>query len=148
MFTNTVGGPEVQNDVLKMLQKINELNVSSVVSTKGHRLPCKHIIHVASPTWQDGRNNEENLLFEAVNNLLKEAVRLKAETIALPAIGAGAHGIPPDICAITMIVAICLYLTEMQNSEVRELRLVDQSVSVIEQWAQALQENGLFRTSK
>ena len=30
--------------------------------TRGYRLPCKYVIHIAGPIWQDGHHGERELL--------------------------------------------------------------------------------------
>lgn len=141
----------MHSDVTKQLQTLSHLPIGNVVQTSGHgELFCKRIIHMSSPTWQGGRQGEEHQLYDAIYNVMMEVVRLRVHTVALPAIGAGTHSFPVDICATTMIAAIisCLNVMSDDATDLQELRFVDRNSQIIEQWIKCLQDNGLTAHSE
>ena len=64
--------------------------------TGGHNLEAKHIIHTVGPIWEDGHENEPQLLENCYKNSLRLASENGIRTIAFPAISTGAYDFPPD----------------------------------------------------
>lgn len=62
--------------------------------TKGYNLPAQHIIHTVGPVYQDGQQDEAELLADCYRNSLKLAEKYKVKTIAFPAISTGIYGYP------------------------------------------------------
>lgn len=75
------------------------LAAGGAVLTKGHNLPANWIVHAVGPNRHAGETDAA-LLEAAFSNALHAADRIGANTVALPAIGAGAYGWEPaDVAA-------------------------------------------------
>ena len=71
---------------------------SAVPSVAG-LLSAKFVFHAVGPVWRGGREGEPALLQSAYRACLKLAVDHACESIAFPAISAGAYGYPVDLAA-------------------------------------------------
>ncbi|MEG1641481.1 MAG: O-acetyl-ADP-ribose deacetylase [Synergistaceae bacterium] len=91
-------------------------------ATKAYNLPAKYVVHTAGPIWKGGTHNEEQLLQNSYENSLKEALKLKAKTIAIPAISTGIYRFPPAKAAEIALTAVAKYLQE--HNTIQEIILV------------------------
>ena len=76
----------------------------AVITTAGN-LPAKFVIHAVGPVWNDGKNNEEQLLYLAYFNSLKLAIEHRVRTISFPNISTGIYRFPKDRAALIAINA-------------------------------------------
>jgi O-acetyl-ADP-ribose deacetylase len=71
--------------------------------TQGYRLPARYVIHAVGPVWQDGAENEPELLARCYRNSLALAAANDIHSIAFPAISTGIFGYPKSpACAIAV----------------------------------------------
>lgn len=68
--------------------------VGQAVATPAFKLDATHIIHAVGPVWRGGDHNEAALLRSAYDNALNLALRLNAQSVALPLLSAGTFGYP------------------------------------------------------
>jgi len=88
-------GPEL----LRYNMKLGGCGTGKAKLAPGFNLPAKNIIHTVGPVWNDGRNNEENLLADCYKNSLKIAVENDIKTIAFPSISTGVYRFPIEKAA-------------------------------------------------
>lgn len=97
--------------------KLGGCKVGNAKITKGHKLPCKYIIHAVGPKWKGGKNGEEELL----RSCYKEAIRLATEhqcaSVAFPLISAGVYGYPKDQ-ALRVAVETLSEVTEEKGMDI------------------------------
>ncbi len=89
------------------------LTPGEAIVTSGYRLPARQVIHTVAPRWIEGLNNQVETLSDCYRNSLYLADELELKSIAFPALGTGAFGIPREVAMPTALQAISLYL---QNS--------------------------------
>jgi O-acetyl-ADP-ribose deacetylase (regulator of RNase III) len=71
--------------------------------TKGYNLKTKWIIHTVGPVWHDGNRGEDRLLENCYRHSLELAMKLKAASIAFPAISTGVYRFPIErACKIAL----------------------------------------------
>jgi len=83
--------------------------------TQAYNLPAKWVIHTVGPIWDEGENNEDNLLADCYRHSLELAVQHGAKTIAFPAISTGIYGFPMDRAAHVAIGETAAFLRHDQT---------------------------------
>lgn len=71
--------------LLKECRKLGGCGVGEAKLTRGHRLPCKYVIHTVGPRWQGGAAGERESLRACYLNSLELAAGRGCDTVAFPA---------------------------------------------------------------
>ena len=101
------------NQLLSERKKLGSLEVGKAGVTPAFNLPAKIVIHSVCPMWENGKNNELDMLYETYLLIFDIAGRYNCESIALPLLGTGVSGIPCDIAVQVAMDAIGKILEEM-----------------------------------
>lgn len=107
--------------------------------TLGYRLPAKYIIHTVGPVWNNGTENEPDLLASCYKTSLELAVQQEIKSIAFPAISTGAYRFPFNLAAkiayetITQFLAIHnsierVYLVCFSEKDVKQFKKVVEKI--------------------
>lgn len=95
------GGPEIMAETRAKYPQGCPTG-SAVISGAG-RLPCKYVIHAVGPIYRDGQHGEPELLASAYRRSLELAVTHGCQSVAFPALSAGAYGYPlPEAARIAL----------------------------------------------
>lgn len=95
------GGPEI----LEACREIRKsrypdgLPTGEAVATTAGKMPARYVIHTVGPVYGSCGEQCAELLAACYRNSIEEAVRLKCDTIAFPAISTGVYGYPKDAAA-------------------------------------------------
>ncbi len=92
-----VGGPALMQETAEKYP--NGCPVGSAVVTSAGALNAKYVFHAVGPVWKGGKSREPALLASAFRTCLKLAIENKCQSIAFPALSAGAYGYPMDLAA-------------------------------------------------
>ena len=85
--------------------------------TKGYLLSAKFIIHTVGPVWNNGTENEEELLASCYRTSLELAAENNIKTIVFPSISTGAYRFPFEKAAKTAHETITNFLNQNQSIE-------------------------------
>lgn len=88
----------------------------AVVTTAGH-MPSTYVIHTVGPVWQDGQQNEEELLKNAYEHSLQLADSLKLQSMAFPNISTGTYAFPKKRAAEIALETVVTFLKGSENLE-------------------------------
>lgn len=89
---------------------IGKLGVGHAAMTDAYNMPCKKIIHVASPVYIDGYRGEDILLAHCYAESLNLLSENKLNSIAFPLIASGTNGFPDKTAFSIAKSAILNYL--------------------------------------
>ncbi len=104
-------------DLLDACRLLGGCKTGDAKITQGFRLQASRIIHTVGPVWRGGQSREPELLAACYRRSLEEAVKVRAQSIAFPAISTGIFGYP--IAAATMIAIATIRDFPMPPSDVR-----------------------------
>ena len=118
------GGACIQEESDALSETVTNIKEGDVfVMKKVGNLPCKSLIHVVSPYWKGGTQNEESLLKNACLKALEKSQSF--QTISFPAIGSdNTHSFPISICAENMIKAVVEFSQQYPACSLSEVALV------------------------
>ena len=80
--------------VRRACKRLGGCAVGNAAATPAYDLPAAHIIHAVGPVWQGGAAGEAQLLRSAYDSALNLALRLNAQSVAMPLLSAGTFGYP------------------------------------------------------
>src|SRR5215217_8791522 len=88
-------GPEL----LAECRTLGGCDTGDAKTTRGYRLPARHVIHTPGPIWRGGSAGERELLASCYRSCFREAADIEAGSIAFPSISTGAYGFPIELAA-------------------------------------------------
>jgi O-acetyl-ADP-ribose deacetylase (regulator of RNase III) len=114
------GGPAILAECreLRSSRYPQGLPAGQAVATTAGELPARWVIHTAGPVYSP-RDDRSAVLASCYEQSLRVAGELGAETVAFPAVSAGAYGWPAPAAAL-----IALTTVSTAASRVREARFV------------------------
>lgn len=133
------GGPEIQLESDRYIQKNGPLWAGDAIVTKAGILKCQKIIHAVGPCLppnpsQIDVNQSKHFLENAIKNILKRMEEEKLKSVAIPAISSGLFNFPLQLCA-DIIVNTLMQYNQISKGKPLEIRLVNHdelSVSAME----------------
>jgi len=96
-------GPGLKNEIDSQAKY---LEPGEVLLTSGYRLPAKFVIHTVAPIWRGGNDLEFEVLVNCYSNSVEMALKKGLKSIAFPALGTGAFGVPVEVSAEAAVKAI------------------------------------------
>jgi O-acetyl-ADP-ribose deacetylase len=89
-------GPGLKNEIDSQAKY---LEPGDVLLTSGYRLPAKFVIHTVAPIWNGGTDLEVEVLISCYASSVELALKKGLKSIAFPALGTGAFGVPVEVSA-------------------------------------------------
>ena len=120
-----LGGREIQNECSDYVRRSGRLMEGQVFLSAAGNLKCKGVIHAVGPVWQNGTNQEEEYLREAVFKSLEVTSGRRFTSIAFPALCTGVFGYPTDEATRVIVVAVRDFFKENSGSSVEAVYLCD-----------------------
>lgn len=118
------GGPSIMKETTEKYPE--GCATGNAVATGAGQLPAKYLFHAVGPIWRGGRQGEAEQLAAACRACLKLAVEMKCDTIAFPALSAGAYGYPLDLAAANLVKTTMDFVRWHQKPAVVRFVLFDQ----------------------
>ena len=109
------GGPVILEECKKIVTAKGRCPTGEAVITSGGNLPAKYVIHTVGPVWENGKNNEPELLANCYKKSLQLAVSNKLYTIAFPNISTGVYGYHKKEAAVIALKTVNNFLQHNQD---------------------------------
>ncbi len=106
------GGPAILAECRQIVNKIGRLPAGKAVITTGGRLPAKFVIHTVGPVYRGGNREEAETLASCHRESIRLADQHGLDSVAFPAISAGAYGYPVSEAAP---IAVSAAITELSS---------------------------------
>ena len=116
----------VQKHSKQHIKQHGRLQAGQVAVTgAGGSLKCKHVIHAVGP-MKSGNNDAtcERLLYDVVENALREAENLDARSVSLPAISSGIFGVATELVAKCVVDSVLYFKYSKPPPVLSDIRIV------------------------
>ncbi|MEE3999690.1 O-acetyl-ADP-ribose deacetylase [Tenacibaculum sp. FZY0031] len=92
-------GSSILEECQQIRNKQGKCKTGEAVITTAGNLPAKKVIHTVGPVYQEGKNNEKELLANCYKNSLLLAKENNLHSIAFPCISTGIYRFPKQVAA-------------------------------------------------
>ena len=131
MSRDDAGRADIERECRHHVESEGDLRVGKVfVSTSG-KLQCKKVGWLVGPKWQDGHNEEDDKLYDAIYESLTAAEDLYLLSVAFPAASCGRSSYPLDRATKRMIMAVKHFLEDNSTKHVHKVSMVDRLDNVV-----------------
>ena len=119
------GGKEILEQCIKIRNKQGGCKTGEAVYTTAGELPANYVIHTVGSVWQDGLQNERELLADCYKNSLQIAQELEIKSISFPNISTGVYKFPKEEAAEIAINSVNEFVKQSEeNSKLEEIIFV------------------------
>lgn len=118
------GGPEIMRETDAKYPQ--GCPTGSAVITGAGLLKARHVIHAVGPVWSGGHRGEAELLAGAYRCCLELAVEHGCQSIAFPALSAGAYRFPMDQAARVALHTAIAFMKEQGKPALVRFVLFDE----------------------
>ncbi len=119
------GGKEILEECIKIRNKQGGCKTGEAVYTTAGELPAKYVIHTVGSVWQDGLQNERELLANCYKNCLQIAQELEIKSISFPNISTGVYKFPKEEAAEIALNTVNEFVNQSDgNSKLEEIIFV------------------------
>ena len=125
-------GPEL----LLHCRALGGCDIGRAVVTPGFGLAAQWVIHTVAPKWTGGTRGEPVLLESCYRESLARADEVGAESVAFPAIAAGARGYPLEATATIAVDAV-----RSASTKVRTIRFVCSDRKTLNAFQSAIEDS-------
>jgi O-acetyl-ADP-ribose deacetylase (regulator of RNase III) len=101
-------GPRLREEC----KNLGGCKVAEVKVTHAYDLPARWVLHTVGPFWSQHDQDEEGMLAACYRNVLVEATRLGARSVAFPCISTGVYNYPSEDAAEIAVDVVRRYLCE------------------------------------
>lgn len=110
----------VRNDITKMdvdgivcpIDSNSECRQRPTKIRKAQNLPCRYIISVEAPRWDEKHNRAEEQLTLCCRYALELGAEYECQSMAVPLISSGTFGYPKDLVLRTLVDTVCEFLID------------------------------------
>lgn len=106
------GGGDILDECRQIRARQGGCKPGDAVITTAGKLPAKYVIHTVGPVWQNGSQNEAQILEKAYLSSLKLANQYKLNVVAFPNISTGIYHFPKQLAAQIAYQTVTQYLAE------------------------------------
>ena len=117
------GGPSIMDETNEKYPE--GCPTGSAVISKAGNLSAQFVIHAVGPVWRGGNRGEATLLASAYRRSLELAAEHNCQSIAFPALSAGAYRYPLDQAARVGLLAAIDFLRQHNHPQLVRFVLFD-----------------------
>jgi O-acetyl-ADP-ribose deacetylase (regulator of RNase III) len=114
--------------------------------TGGGELHARWVLHVLSPIWRGGNAGEARELASLHRQIVERADLIGCTSLAIPAVGCGAHGFPTEVAAGAAVPAVEDALARTQT--MRRIELVFESTVILTDYAARQSDQALAAVTR
>src|ERR1700749_1740080 len=121
-----VAGPSLLEECKKIREQRGILPAGNAVTTGGHKLKTRYVIHTVGPVWHGGDKNEPQVLESCYCHSLEQAKLKGCDSVSFPSVSTGAFGYPVQEAAQIALRTIADLLHEPKSVKLVRFVLFDQ----------------------
>lgn len=136
---SSAGGPHIQKESNDYISNHGTLSVGDAIVTDAGLLPCKKIIHVATPELpiRQDRDEPEPFLRKAFRNVFKRTKENRLRTVVLPVLTSELFNHPLAQCALALVTAVKQFCELPLGDQPKEIMFVSHDDRTVKEMEKA-----------